>query len=427
MSDTGNESKLCRIGLDVSALDPSFKEHAGRGIGRYVTELNRYFESRSAGELAERGLALERFSHRELMGRSLMDRAIDLLPAGRHTARQQVLYPARLVRGVPGRCDALHFPAHMDAPSWAFNRCVVTLLDLIPVVCAELYKAERPGWRFHLARFLEHRAIRRATLVLAISEQTAKDAERLLGIPPERIRVTPLAVGERLLRDSRRDVSPDEESELRRELSLAESSPVVLYVGGIDPRKNIVTMLRAFRMLVDARRDRGDELPVLVMAGRIDRDREYPKVLDTINSMELAAHVRLPGFLPDERLRVLYKISHAFCFPSLYEGFGMPPLEALAHGVPVASSKTSCMPHILEDAAIYFDPESKEDVSGALLRLLEDSTLRRQLSERGPIQAAKFTWRATGEKTLDAYSEVARLLATQPLPPTSRNLASRAV
>lgn len=166
------------VGLDTSALDPSFKAHAGRGIGRYVTELKKYFDRND-----ESTLKVGFFDHRSLRAPSWLERSIASLPAGRETVRQQIVYPLSLKLSRSAAFNVMHFPAHMDAPSWSMRRYIITVLDLIPLVCADLYKADRPGWRYRLARWLEIRAIKNASLVLAISENTARDVVRLLDIP----------------------------------------------------------------------------------------------------------------------------------------------------------------------------------------------------------------------------------------------------
>ncbi len=385
------------VGFDTSALDPSFKAHAQRGIGRYVRELWRFFSA--AQDLP---LAIKPFSHELLKGTSLLERGINLLPMGRQTVRQQLVYPATLAGPATRGMDILHFPAHLDAPSWSPKPFMVTVLDLIPVVCADLYKADNPGWRFRFGRFLELRAIKSAKLILAISEHTAHDVNRLLGIPLDRIMVTPLGVDSKFSEVKKPSV--DEETALRTRLKLSQIRKIILYVGGIDQRKNWQTLLSTMEILSAGK---GEEAPLLVMAGKIDTDLQYPKLLAQIELRGLAQHVRLCGYLDEAELLRLYGISSVFFFPSLYEGFGLTPLEALAAGVPVVSSNASAMPEVLGDAAMLVDPLDSKGFAAAITTILHDGERARLYAERGRKRAQSFTWERTGVETVRAYQRCA--------------------
>lgn len=393
------------VGLDISALDSSFKQHAFRGIGRYVQELKKYFDKSPAGPVK-----VGSFDHRMFHAQGLLDAVIDRLPVGRHTVRQQLVYPLRLNKKDLAGFNFLHFPAHMDAPSWSVKNYIITVLDLIPIVCRDLYQAESPGWRFHLARWLELRAIKNASLVLAISESTANDAHRILGVPREKIVVTPLGVDQKFFSTERRD-DPD----LRTKLGIPQGREVILYLGGIDQRKNWRGMLETMRHVVGRRREAGREAPMLVMAGKTAADRQYPLLCAKIKEMELEPFVLLPGFVDDAEMMRLHGLSSLFFFPSLYEGFGLPPLEAMAAGTPVVSSNTSAMPEVIGDAALTIDPTSAEAGAKAIDSVLENAGLARELSERGRTRARGFTWERTGELTMKAYEQFANQLRQQKL------------
>lgn len=179
--------------------------------------------------------------------------------------------------------DALHFPAHMDAPSWSTKRCIVTVLDLIPLIMKDLYKAEQAGWRFELARF-GNAAIKRASLILAISETTKRDVQRLLQIPEERIVVTPLGVDERFFASCPQ--SPDEVTRVCQQYGINLHRPLLLYVGGIDPRKNWQVLLPLLRQVIQAERSAAKPPPVLMMAGRIQGDKQFPAVERMIRDLQ---------------------------------------------------------------------------------------------------------------------------------------------
>jgi glycosyltransferase involved in cell wall biosynthesis len=386
---------MITIGLDTSGLSEDFREHAARGIGRYVAELHKYFTAHPDPEVA-----VVPFDHARFVASARWNDLIDRVPLGRRTIKQQLIAPLRLslARGLP--FDVMHFPAHMDAPSWCWRRYILTVLDLIPLVLKELYQAELPGWRFKLARRLEIRAIEQAGLVLAISENTARDVERLLGVPADRIVVTPLGVAEKFFGAR----LGEDETGLRLRYGIPAGRPIILYVGGIDPRKNwrgmlavlceLLSKLQAFPLRAK---------PVLVMAGKITTDRQYPKLLAEIGRLGLEADVILPGFVKDEDLLQLYAVSAVFLFLSLYEGFGLPPLEAMAAGLPVVCSNRSSLPEVIGDAALLVDPEDHGGVLSALWRILEEPELAADLRARGRKQATRFTWEQTGAATLAAY------------------------
>lgn len=384
------------VGLDISALDAGFKEHAARGIGRYVRALHEHIAALTGGGGA---LRVQTFDHRMLAPTPLLNALLKGFPAGRQTLRQQVLYPLRL-RSLRARAiDIVHFPAHMDPPAWSPLRYVVSVMDLIPFVLADLYRADRPGWRFRFARYLETQAIRNAALVLTISEQTARDVTERLGVPEERIVVTPLGVERKFFEARRRE----DEAALRARYGLPAGRPLVLYVGGIDQRKNCRGLLEVFGRVLRARRAGGLSAPLLLMAGKIQQDRQYPALIELARNMELLADISMPGYVPDDDLLQLYPLSSVFLFMSLYEGFGLPPLEALAAGTPVVSSNSSAMPEVLGKAALLVHPEDYEGGAAAVLRILADAQFAAELKERGRAQARAFTWTRTAELTLAAY------------------------
>ncbi|MCO6430552.1 MAG: glycosyltransferase family 4 protein [Deltaproteobacteria bacterium] len=393
------------VGFDTSALDTGFKSHALRGIGRYVYELKRYFDNNPSTTIR-----IKPFQHCEFQQRGFINSLIDFLPAGRQTIRQQLLYPARLSSKNGKGYDILHFPAHMDAPAWSLKNYVLTVLDLIPLVLEDLYRANKPGWRFAFARWLEIRAIKNAALILAISENTARDVNRILGIPKERIIVTHLGVDERFFEE--RAVPSDENVRLKHRIPFDRK--LLVYTGGIDPRKNYEGMLRTFAIVMERHKKSGLIPPFLAMAGEIRSDREFPRLESIIQSLGLEHDVGLLGFVPDDELIDLYSISSVFYFPSLYEGFGLPPLEAMAASLPVVSSNTSCMPEVLGDAALLVDPLDNAASAEAIMALLQNKELASDLRVKGRRRASQFPWSKTAEATLRAYGVAAKRVSAVP-------------
>lgn len=381
------------VGLDVSALAPDFKEHSVRGIGRYVFELKKFFDSH-----ATKPVHVRPFKHEDFAPKGMLNRLIEKLPAGRQTIRQQLMFPLTMSARAKKQFDVLHFPAHMDAPSWSLREYVITVLDLIPLVLSEMYKADRPSWRFHLARWLEIRAIKNARHIIAISKHTAEDVHRVLGIPRERISVTYLGVDRSFFEEERAGTA-----DIRKRFSIPEGAPYILYVGGIDQRKNMRGLIESFGRVVEAEQAGSRRLPHLVLAGRIKQDRQYRRLRELIHDARVSSLVIETDFVEDNELRALYRGASVFFFPSLYEGFGLPPLEAMACGTPVVSSNASCMPEILGDAALLVDPNDYGACAEAILSILRSEEASRALSRRGSDHARKFSWERTGYETLEVY------------------------
>lgn len=388
-----SDAASLRVGLDVSALNPNFKAHAARGIGRYVRELSKFLSGVDSGNLK-----VGKFEHDQIVNRSKLKPLLDWVPLGRTTLRQQIIYPMQLSNKRVCPFDVVHFPAHMDPPAWGMQNYIVTVLDLIPLVMSDLYKSINPSWRFKLARYLELQAIRNASLVIAISENTARDCEKILGIDPENIVVTPLGV------DSKFFIDPHEteaDSAVLKKINIPEDREIILYVGGIDPRKNMPGLIKTFQGIRDGRAGK----PLLVIAGRITEDKQYPELIKLLDSERVRADTVLAGFVSDEDLGSIYRKAALFLFPSFYEGFGLTPLEAMAAGVPVVSSNTSSMPEVLGESALMVDPNNIIGFIEAGLSVLRQPELSKSLRLGGPARARMFTWQRTGAETLKAYEQ----------------------
>jgi glycosyltransferase involved in cell wall biosynthesis len=387
---------MYKIGLDISALDLKFKSHAQRGIGRYVSELKKYFDSHTGA-----GMDIGTFDHREFRDSGILSKIIDKLPAGRQTIRQQLLYPMHL-GGTKKRFDALHFPAHMDAPSWSINNYILTVLDLIPLVMSEMYKAVQNNFRFNFARWLEMKAIKNASLILAISQNTADDVHKILKIPYEKIIVTPLGVDPRFFVE----ISPEEKDHLKEKYKIPAGRQIVLSVGGIDPRKNYISLIESFSRLLKIFAEKQYKPPVLLIVGSIKNDREYPRLTSMIESAGIGDFVVETGYADDLDLPGLYAISDVLFFPSLYEGFGLTPLEAMAAGTTVVCSGTSCMPEVLGEAAIFADTEDYDQCAAKLCDVLSMEKTKNKLRAAGLKRASMYTWQKTGELTMNAYEKL---------------------
>jgi glycosyltransferase involved in cell wall biosynthesis len=393
-----------KIGIDESALIKGFKDHHIRGIGRYVSSLKKYLPTAIAeyNSLASKKLELGRFDFQDLKCSAWLDRMINHVPYGQQTIRQQLIYPCKLNFSKTKEFDFLHFPAQMDPPAWSLKPYVVTVLDLIPLVLSELYKADSGDWRFKLARSLELRAISGAKRIIAISQSTANDVNRILKIPFEKIDVTPLGIDKFFYEDC----EPSAKNKLVESFNIPSDPLLILYVGGIDPRKNIYCLLEIFSKLVESLPNERSRLR-LVIAGKIENERNFPKLLADIKKLGLADFVILTGYLEDKLLLALYKLATLFIFPSLYEGFGLPALEALATGLPVVSTNTSSLPEVLSDSALWFNPNSSEEGFKQALELINNRELCQRLSFSGKQRAQLFSWQNTAKLTVESYAKLA--------------------
>jgi glycosyltransferase involved in cell wall biosynthesis len=398
---------MIRVGFDTSALDPRFKSHAQRGIGRYVGHLAEYLREHLPADIG-----FDWFDHNNLIHSGIATKMIDRLPCARTTLRQQLLYPLKLRAGALRHSTFVHFPAHMDGPAWSPKPYVLTVHDLIPLILEKLYRAHRPNWRYQFARWLENTSIKNATMLLAVSETTARDVVRLLGIPRERIAVTPNGVEQAFfdLYRLRRELSTEARVELRRRLGIPEGRPILFYVGGHDERKNIAMVVEIASEAIAECAERGGTPPILVLAGKINSERERETLNTALRDFAMAADTINLGFVSEPDLRSLYAESSVFLFPSLYEGFGLPVLEAMAAGVPVVSSNRGALPEVMGEVGILFDPEDPIAGCNGVLEILRNSSCAERLSEEGHRRAAEFTWERTGRLTIEAYRQAATLL-----------------
>jgi glycosyltransferase involved in cell wall biosynthesis len=246
-------------------------------------------------------------------------------------------------------------------------------------------------------RLLVPLAARRSDRVIADSQSTRDDLVELVGVGPEQIDVVPLGLG------ALPRWPPLPEAQTRAHFGLG-ARPVLLSVSAKRPHKNLLALIGALARIPPADR------PVLVIPG-------YPtthegELRTRASALGVQEDVRLPGWVSGAELEGLWAITRAFVFPSLYEGFGLPVLEAMARGVPVACSNAASLPEVAGDAALLFDPCDERAMADALRRVLDDSSLREMLRARGLARAARFTWERTAAATLSSYQAA---LTRQPI------------
>ncbi|GBD08639.1 D-inositol 3-phosphate glycosyltransferase [Candidatus Thermoflexus japonica] len=369
-------------------VDVSPAVHHRAGLGRYAAEL-----VKALVPLLPGGLAI--FYHDA--GRADLFPPLDALPARPCSLpakpwRLQVMLADLFRRPMDaciGPARLFHATDHLLPPFRALPS-VFTLHDLIFRLYPETHM---PLNRWFLTLMMP-RFLRRADAIIAVSECTRRDAVRWYRIPEDRIHVIYEGVGARF-----RPAPPEALAAIRARYFLPDR--FILYVGTIEPRKNLPTLFAAYRMLLERWPDLG-----LVVAGRPGWLTKG--TFRALRDLGLEGRVRFLGYVPDEDLPALYSAAAVFAFPSRYEGFGLPPLEAMACGTPVVVSDTSSLPEIVGEAGLRVPPDRPADWVAALAAVLSDASLRAHLRGMGLRQAARFRWSETAERTVAVYERVLR-------------------
>lgn len=235
----------------------------------------------------------------------------------------------------------------------------------------------------------------RADFVISVSESTRQDTIRLLNLSPDRVITIPHGV-DPLFRPIE-----DIDSATRVIAKYQLPDKFILYIGLIEPRKNLPVLINAYKKLVDEGTDH-----CLVLGGRYGW--MYDEVLKQIEKLNLTEKVFLPGYFDQEDLPMVYNLSDLFVYPTLYEGFGLPVLEAMACGIPVITTDISSIPEIIGEAGLLVPPDEVETLFRGMKKVLSDEDLRLEMARRGTDQAAKFTWERTAKSTLKVYRQAIR-------------------
>ena len=295
------------------------------------------------------------------------------------------LFQRPLTFWLPWQADLFHSLAQRP-PALRFRREVVTVHDAFPITGRDY---STPEFQRRFSALLRE-AVERAARVITDSEYTARQLEVHCGVERERIRVVPCGVDE-----PAGTLTPAERLRERERL-VGQGNEMLLSVGNLEVRKNLVNALGALALMPERYR--------LVLAGGDGYGAEAIHAF--IAEQGLQRRVVLLGFVAAERLPALYESASALLFPSLEEGFGFPVLEAMAHGLPVVTSNTSSLPEVGGDAALYVDPLDVNGIAAQAARAVEDQILRRELMEKGRARARQFTWRRAAEAVLKVYEEV---------------------
>ena len=367
-----------RIGYLTYAL-----ERQPSGIGQYTRRLLQALQAAGCAPLVLRsggwpeGLRQDAYESVRLPGSGL-------LPALLTLGQVQIGWQARR-----RHLALVHDPTGTMPLGLCPAKRVTTICDAIPFVYPEVSAAlDRLIYRLWLPQAVKH-----AGAVITISQHSKRDLEKYLKIPGRKISVIPEAAGPKFRLLDEAEIAPVlERAGVQR--------PYILYVGSVEPRKNLLRLLDAYHELL-----KWSPRWQLVIVGARNYWKSSP-VVHKVEQLGLQAQVKFTGYIPDEDLPALYNGAELFCFPSLYEGFGLPVLEAMACGVPVVTSETSSLPEVAGEAAMLVDPYNSGEIAAAMRRVLEDTGLAGELRQRGLEQAAQFSWARTARETIAVYEKV---------------------
>lgn len=382
------------IGIDARFFGPKAK-----GLGRYTQELisslgrqdkkNKYFIF----------LRKEDFEKVSFEAPNFKKVLADYSP---YSLKEQIVFPFKISRQ---KIDLMHF-THFNAPFFFRGRFVVTVHDLI----LKKFPTKRPGF-FNLIKYkLKDRAyniclkaaVNRSQKIIAVSNYTKQDIINSLGVEEEKISV--------IYEGSVFPALPSKKEGIENVLKkYGITPPFVLYVGNAYPHKNLPFLLDAFEYFLG--QDKHLNLQLVLVGKRDDFYRQIEKKFHQTcyafqnKKKRFCTSVMFTGFVPDRHLAVLYQKASFYIFPSLYEGFGFPGLEAMFFDLPVLSSDQSCLPEVFGQAALYFNPRSREDFAMKAKALLQDQFLRQKLISFGRRQIQKFNWHQTAKETLKVYNQ----------------------
>lgn len=299
---------------------------------------------------------------------------------------EQVYLPYLLNKN---RIDIYH-GTNYSLPLFANVKKVLTIFDMISFLSPRWYK---PLSRYRVQKLI-HLSSRTADKIITGSENSKKDIIRILGIPEEKIKVIYIGIEEEY------KIINDESKLNFVKAKYGISKKFILHVGSMNPRKNISRLIEAYSMLPF---ELLDEYQLVLAGGKGWRSYE---IFDKISKMGLNDQVVVTGFVEDDDLPLLMNAADLLVFPSLYEGFGIPPLEAMACGTPVVASNTSSIPEVVGNAALLFDPYNVEEMSSSIYKVLTDEKLKNDLIQKGLEHVKLFSWDKAVKETLKVYNEV---------------------
>lgn len=359
-----------KIGIDARLYGTKH-----RGLGRYIQKLIQYLEHIDTVNEYYIFLQQDNFDDYAPSASNFKKVLANYRP---YSLREQLLFPFVLYTY---RLDLVHFP-HFSAPLAYLRRYIVTIHDLLISHYPSSRATTLPSWVYAIKVFVYTYTIklvaRRASHIIAVSDYTKDDIVKLLNIPINKISVTHEGVDLVAASGQYHDTV---------------NSPYLLYVGAAYPHKNLERLIEAF----NAYSQESPEMQ-LILVGK--HDFFYKRLIENAHNKQIV----FPGYVSDIELANLYQNATAYIFPSLLEGFGLPALEAQAHGVPVISSNTGSLPEILGDSALYFNPENIQEMISVIRTICADQNLQKQLREKGTANLRRFSWQEMAKKTHTIYT-----------------------
>jgi glycosyltransferase involved in cell wall biosynthesis len=372
-----------KIGVDCSSV-----LHEKTGVGNYVHNLllnlakidtinNYMLFFQSLRHLDNEKITCYAFTHKKIVAIRAPKPLLDFF-------WYKLKFPS--IELLTGKVDIFH--SNFYPPLIKKGKSIVTIYDMSFFAYSALQTKAVQGFR---NKVLE--SYHRASKIITISNFSKTEILKFLDIPEEKIEVIYPGVTVNEPKYSNSD-----EEKLLSKYQLSGS--YILFVGTIEPRKNIDVLLKAFEILLQKHKDRYE----LVIVGRLGW--KYEEFLRKLRSSRAQSRIRMLGYVPDNDLPFIYKHASLFVYPSIYEGFGLPVLEAMANEVPVITSNLSSLPEVAGDAALLVNPHDEEQIAEMIDKVLSDSELRRQLIKRGRERVKKFSWMETAKQTLKLYEEV---------------------
>ncbi len=402
MNNSLNDNKKVKIGIDARFYGP-----LGKGLGRYVQEVTDKVIGIDENSQYEFVVFLSKENYDEFFPDNFKNKSVKkvLSDVNWYGFKEQFIFPFLIWRE---KLNLIHFP-HFNVPLFVPVPFVLTIHDLIltkfPSRRASTLTAFKYWFKHLMYRLVIKRALKQAKLVIAVSNFTKQDLLKRFKVKEEKIKV--IYEGVANLARGRDSLFV---AKLNKEETLSNyniSGRYLLYVGNAYPHKNLDFLLKGFFNL---QKDYPDLR--LVLVGK--EDYFYQQIKKEASRLNLwqknnkNSPVVFTGYVPDAQLKILYNQAFIYIFPSLYEGFGLPPLEAMANSCPVLSSNQASLPEILGQAARYFNPKSTASLIDNFKKLARDSKLRDYYIEQGQVRVKKYNWWECARQTLNIYEEIIR-------------------
>lgn len=378
-------------------IDARFWRKSTGGIGRYTRNLvfnllkmdqkNEYFLFLTPDDIKECDLEAKNLKK-------------IVVPIPHYTLAEQIKLPFIFKKY---NLDLIHFTNFNHSLLYP-GKFVVTIHDLtmsfFPVGRKQKSFLRRAAYNLTLKH-----AVKKASAVIAVSKSTKKDIVKHLGADPKKVFITYEGVEEEWKNSEFRIRNLESEKILNK---YNIKKPYILFISQWRPHKNIERLIEAYEILQLTTSNQQLTTLQLVLGGK--SDKEFPQIIERVEKakQKFPNQIIIPGFVTDEDLPILYQNAEVFVFPSLYEGFGLPALEAMTLNCPVVASNTSCLPEILGNAAIYFDPYNPKDIADKIKKVLTDKNFRDNLRNKGKEQVKKYSWEKMAKETLEIYKKVAR-------------------